>query len=92
MSLAGKIFSMTAKKGDEKRDLNLVEPDDVEAVFDLSYAVNQDEYNLLDIYYPKGTDNKLPVIVSIHGGGYVYGTKKYTSSMECIWQSRDLPL
>lgn len=76
MSLAGKIFSMTAKKGDEKRDLNLVEPEGIAAVFDINYAGNQDEYNLLDIYFPKGTDKKLPVIVSIHGGGYVYGTKK----------------
>lgn len=41
----------------------------------MSYGAHG-KWNLLDVYYPKGTDGPLPTIVSIHGGGYVYGSKK----------------
>lgn len=76
MSFAGFMFKTLAGKGDKKRDENLKEPQDVTAVKDINYAGNQDVYNLLDVYYPKGTEGRLPVIVSVHGGGYVYGTKE----------------
>ena len=32
-------------------------------------------WNKLDVYYKKGTSENLPVIVSVHGGGWVYGDK-----------------
>lgn len=76
MSLTAKMFRMGAGRADAKRDANLVEPEDVTAVYDINYAGNADRYNLLDVYYPKDTEGLLPVIVSIHGGGYVYGTKE----------------
>ncbi len=76
MSFTGFMFKTMAKKGDAKRDENLKEPADVVAKKDINYAGNRDQYNLLDVYYPQGTTEKLPVIVSIHGGGYVYGTKE----------------
>lgn len=76
MSIAGFMFKNLAGKGDAKRDENLTEPKDVTAVRDINYAGNQDKYNLLDVYYPAGTEGNLPVIVSVHGGGYVYGTKE----------------
>lgn len=34
------------------------------------------KWNILDVYRPKETDAKLPVIVSVHGGGWVYGDKE----------------
>lgn len=76
MSFTGFMFRQLAGKGDAKRDANLREPADVTAEKNINYAGNQDSWNLLDIYYPKGTSEKLPVIVSVHGGGYVYGTKE----------------
>ena len=76
MSFTAKMFRMVSGKADAKRDANLVVPEDVTAVYDINYAGNADAYNLLDVYYPKDTDHLLPVIVSIHGGGYVYGTKE----------------
>ena len=76
MSFTGKMFRLTAGKADAKRDANLVAPEDVTAIYDVSYAGNEDSYNLLDVYYPKETQGSLPVIVSVHGGGYVYGTKE----------------
>ena len=70
MSFTAKMFRMVSGKADAKRDANLVVPEDVTAVYDINYAGNADAYNLLDVYYPKDTDHLLPVIVSIHGGGY----------------------
>lgn len=46
---------------------------------DSARAANQscavDPEQLLDIYYPVGTQAALPIIVSVHGGAYVYGDK-----------------
>ncbi|MHC5247298.1 alpha/beta hydrolase [Enterococcus sp. LJL90] len=63
------------KESDAKRDAGLVEPDSLVKVKDLSYGPYGVE-NTFDIYYPKGTTNLLPTIVSIHGGGFVYGDKE----------------
>ena len=75
MSKSGVCFRLMATLGDKKRDKNLVEPEDVEKLSNIPYAAT-DKYNLLDIYYPKKAKGLLPVIVNIHGGGYVYGTKE----------------
>lgn len=61
-------------ESDAKRDAGLVPPEDVERRVDIRYGPHKD--NLLDVYYPKGTGKPLPVIVSIHGGGYIYGDKE----------------
>ena len=39
-------------------------------------AGKADPEQLLDIYYPAGTAEKLPIIVSVHGGAYMYGNKE----------------
>ncbi|EPH99674.1 hydrolase, alpha/beta domain protein [Enterococcus faecalis 13-SD-W-01] len=48
-----------------------------EKVTKISDIAYKSEYkkNQLDIYYPKGTAEKLPVIFWVHGGGYVAGDK-----------------
>ena len=33
-------------------------------------------WQILDVYKPKSAEGKLPVIVNVHGGGWVYGTKE----------------
>ena len=55
MSFTGFMFRQLAGKGDAKRDANLKEPADVTAEKNINYARNQDSWNLLDIYYPRGT-------------------------------------
>jgi acetyl esterase/lipase len=64
------------KKSDDIRDAGLVIPEYVEAVYDICYG--EDEYwQSLDVYRPKFKDGvKLPVIVSVHGGAWVYGDKE----------------
>lgn len=63
---------------DARRDADLEIPSDVKCFFDIRYS-EADEVCLLDVYRPKRGKKILPVIVSIHGGGWVYGDKKLYS-------------
>lgn len=62
--------------GDEKKHEKQTPPD-VEMIKDIPYIDDGNLYHLLDVYYPQGTtaDEKLPVIIDIHGGGWMYATK-----------------
>ena len=75
MSRTGIMFKLLCIFGDKKRDRNLQEPKDVKKVTNIPYAP-RGKYNLLDVYYPEKTEGTLPVIVIVHGGGYVYGKKE----------------
>ena len=68
------ITRITFGISDTIRDRGLQSPEDVERVDGLRYG--EDRMQVLDIYYPKGTSQALPTIVSIHGGGYTYGDKE----------------
>ena len=59
---------------DTKRSEGLETPDDIERFDNILYGDDKD-VNLLDVYRLKNSKGKLPVIVSIHGGGWVYGNK-----------------
>ena len=64
------------KKNDDKRDANLpLEIPEVTRINDLSYGPDS-KWHLLDLYLPNDISEKIPVIVHIHGGGWVYGTKE----------------
>lgn len=75
MSLLSTMIRYNFGKGDRKRDAGLTTPEDVKRFDDISYGTNR-KYQLLDVYRPKDVEGKLPVIVSVHGGGWVYGTKE----------------
>lgn len=60
---------------DAKRDEGLTTPENMIRYDDISYGPYGD-YNLLDIYYTEDTVSPKPVIVNIHGGGWVYGSKE----------------
>lgn len=62
---------------DENAHKDQVPPDNVVKVKDIQYIDDGNAYHRLDILYPDGlgADEKLPVIVDIHGGGWMYGTK-----------------
>ena len=64
-------------EGDAKRDAGLTVPDGLVRHLDIPYGPNPE--NLLDIYYPEGTAAPLPTVVSIHGGGWFYGSKELYS-------------
>ena len=64
------------KKSDDARDAGL--PTDIPEVTrhnDIQYGKDP-KWNLLDLYLPNGVSGKIPVIIQIHGGGWVYGTKE----------------
>ena len=64
------------KEGDEKRDAGLdPHPSDIERIDNLSYG-SDPTWHLLDLYLPKKRPNKIPTIINIHGGGWVYGNKE----------------
>ena len=75
MSLQSLIFNLSAARSDKKRDDAIPLPQGVTECRNISYGPHGD-WNLLDVYYPEKTDSPLPTIVSIHGGGYVYGSKE----------------
>lgn len=70
-SMVRKIFA----KGDDARDAGLTTPEDIERWDNICYGTDQ-KWQMLDVYRPKGTTEKLPVIVSVHGGGWTYGDKE----------------
>lgn len=60
--------------GDAKRDEGLVTPEDIVRYDDIAYGEHK-VWNLLDVYRPRESHGRLPVIVNVHGGGWVYGDK-----------------
>lgn len=75
MSIQSVLFNIGATRSDRKRDAAIPLPTGVTECRNISYG-SHDKWSLLDVYYPDGTNEPLPTIVSIHGGGYVYGTKE----------------
>jgi acetyl esterase/lipase len=53
-------------------------PEGVKIEQDISYIKGSNIEQFLDVYYPDGVKNKLPVIIFAHGGGFVAGDKKQT--------------
>lgn len=75
MSFDGIMFNIRASKSDRLRDAAIPLPQGVTECRNISYG-SHGQSSLLDVYYPQGTHQPLPTIVSIHGGGYVYGSKE----------------
>ena len=75
MSIQAFLFRRGAAKGDKIRNDATEFPAGVVCRENIRYG-DQGNDHLLNIYYPEGTEGKLPTIVSIHGGGYVYGDKE----------------
>ena len=75
MSITGMIFKASCRRSDDKRDAGLSTPADIVRYDDIVYGPNR-RWNVLDVYRPRGAGGKLPVIVSIHGGAWVYGDKE----------------
>ncbi|CCI84493.1 triacylglycerol lipase [Lactobacillus pasteurii DSM 23907 = CRBIP 24.76] len=73
---AVELFRAECKKNDDKRDSGLPHDiDGVKRIDDIQYGEDP-KWNLLDLYLPEDVTGKLPVIINIHGGGWIYGTKE----------------
>ncbi|MCD8300293.1 MAG: alpha/beta hydrolase [Clostridiales bacterium] len=76
MSQASEMVRKNFKEGDDIRDAGLRTPEDVMRMDDILYGTDTD-WQRLDVYRPKASEGEtLPVIVSVHGGGWVYGDKE----------------
>ena len=76
MSATSEKMNREWKVNDAKRDAGLTTPENIVRYDDLLYGPDA-KINRLDVYRPKAAEGKtIPVIVSIHGGGWVYGDKE----------------
>lgn len=71
-----KRFWKTCESNDQKRLSKQQYPTNLVEVVDLEYINDGHIHHKLDLYYPEGTEEKLPVIIDIHGGGWFYGDKE----------------
>ena len=82
LTLAFSLFTTTAIFAEEKSAQKPAQkprvPDSIELKADLPYAGNDNPRQMVDLYLPKhrATDKPLPVVVYIHGGGWVNGSRK----------------
>lgn len=70
-----KAFWKNVEKADNKRIASQTPTSHIEQICDIPYVDDGEKGHLLDIYYPEGTTEKLPVILDVHGGGWMYGYK-----------------
>lgn len=64
-------------KSDKKRMSTQTPPENIVKVKDVTYLDDGNPYHKFDVFYPEGTIPKegLPVIIDIHGGGWMYASK-----------------
>lgn len=85
MSVVSMIAQLAMAREDVKQEKIKQAPKDVIRYPDLYYGKGGEavaetdrkkrKWSLLDVYRPKEISGRLPVIVNVHGGGWVYGTK-----------------
>lgn len=76
MSIVSWMLRRSFGRSDAARDAGLTTPDDVIRHDGLRYG-DDPQWQVLDVYRPRAAgDGVLPVIVSVHGGGWVYGGKE----------------
>lgn len=76
MSELSESIRKSFQEGDDKRDAGMTAPEDIRRYDDILYG-SDTKWQVLDVYRPKDSDGiKLPVIVSVHGGAWVYGDKE----------------
>lgn len=64
-------------KSDKENHATQTPPENVVKVKDIPYIDDGNPYHKFDVFYPEGTIPKegLPVIIDIHGGGWMYASK-----------------
>jgi acetyl esterase/lipase len=64
----------------EERDNKILSeqvlPENIVEIANIPYINDGQNGHLLDIYYPENMERPFPVIIDIHGGGFLYGDKK----------------
>ncbi len=88
--LFDKIVWDTARKSDAETHARQVKPEGIKEVCDLAYIEDDMWQHKLDVYYPESRESeKLPVIIDIHGGGWMYGDKELNKFYNLYLAKRD---
>ncbi len=66
---------------------NYITKDGIKCVKDISYDDRYDECKG-DVYFKEGASTPMPVIINIHGGGFVKGDKKHRKSISHLYADR----
>lgn len=74
--IANLFFDYYVNKNDTARLALQADPDGIAEINDIPYLSDGHKLHTLDIYRPEGADGKLPFIVDVHGGAWVYGDKE----------------
>jgi acetyl esterase/lipase len=75
MSVTTWMLRRMFQKSDDKRDAGLTTPENIKRWDNICYGSDKN-WQMLDVYRPKDVKGDLPVIVSVHGGGWTYGDKE----------------
>ena len=74
--LLAKYWELFVEGNDQKRIDSQTAPEKVKVISDLSYVDDGKWEHFLDVYTPEENSGLLPVIIDIHGGGWMYGKKE----------------
>lgn len=63
--------------GDKKKHAKQTPPKNITEIQNIPYIDDGNHYHMLDVFYPDSTkdSDRLPVIIDIHGGGWMYADK-----------------
>lgn len=70
------LLTAIADNAEKQRLSNQSPVCDAEEIRDIPYLSEDQKVHLLDLYVPKARKGVLPVIVTIHGGGWIRGSKE----------------
>jgi len=76
LQVAEKFWDNIVRKSDEKNIASQTEPKGIKRICDIAYIDDGNKYHLLDVYYPENYNKNMPVIIDVHGGGWMYGDKE----------------
>jgi acetyl esterase/lipase len=74
-SIVVNMFSRWERGHDNKALARQSLPENIIEIIDVPYINDDNAEHLLDIYYPDNTQGPFPVIIAIHGGGFLFGDK-----------------
>ena len=76
MSIISILTCWSFGKSDRQKNQGLTTPETIERFDNYRYGPDS-KWNTLDVYRPRNSSvQKLPVIIDVHGGGWVYGDKE----------------
>lgn len=70
-----KTFNKVIGKSDIKRLNSKTPVEGIKVNSDIPYTSSGNKFHLLDVYSPVDNLGTLPIIIDIHGGAWIYGTK-----------------